>query len=146
MKKQKGAVLLIILLVLAILGINFGVWYSYFKGKTAMPEEETLVSPSPTPTVDETELIKQAVFRKTGLDETEAEVTISINTGTHAKGNIKEFEAVGGAYWLAAKTSEGWVCVYDGQAHPSCSQIDPYDFPVELVPECLSETGTVVSR
>jgi len=102
--------------------------------------------PSPTPLVDETNLINQAVFAKTGLDETKAEVSINQNTGKHAKGNIKEFEAVGGAYWLAAKTDTGWIGVYDGQANPSCSEISPYNFPKDMVPECLDTNGKVVKR
>ena len=109
---------------------------------TATPEEET----TPTPTVDESELIKEAVFKKTGLDATKAEVSINKNTGQYATGNIKEFEAVGGAYWLAAKTNEGWVGVYDGQSQPTCEQIDPYNFPTDMVPECLDENGQVVKR
>lgn len=101
---------------------------------------------TPTPTVDETSLIKQAVFAKTGLDGTRAEVTITQNTGQHAKGNIREFEAVGGGYWLAAKADGNWVAVYDGQANPTCAQIAPYDFPTSMVPECLNASGSVVTR
>jgi len=108
---------------------------------TPTPEEA-----APTPTVDESGLIKQAVFKKTGLDATQAEVSINKNTGQHATGNIKEFEAVGGAYWLAAKTTEGWVCVYDGQSQPTCEQIAPYNFPKDMVPECLDENGQVVGN
>lgn len=108
---------------------------------TPTPEEMT-----PTPNVDESELIKEAIFKKTGLDATKAEVTINKNTDQYATGNIKEFEAVGGAYWLAAKTDEGWVGVYDGQAQPTCEQIEVYNFPKDMVPECLDENGEVVER
>lgn len=155
--KQKGLASILILVIFLIIGINVAVWYSYFKNKAVIPiyppfstvsppAGEALTSPSPDPTVDETALIKQAVFRKTGLNEDNAEVTININIGRHAKGNIKEKETVGGAYWLAAKTSSGWVCVYDGQAHPACSQIAPYDFPRDMVSECLGAGGEVVKR
>jgi hypothetical protein len=105
-----------------------------------------IVTEVPQPTVDESALIKQAVYKKTGLDAVKAEVTINQNTGTHAKGNIKEFEAVGGAYWLAAKTDAGWICAYDGQSHPSCEQIAPYNFPKDMVPECLDKDNKVVAR
>ena len=138
--------LLAILIILA----NIAAGYFLFrrpKGepKVSLPLSPTL-APSPFPTIDETTLIKQAVFSKTGLDETKAEITINQNTGQFAKGNIKEFEAVGGAYWLAAKTPTGWLCVYDGQANPSCSQIDPYNFPKDMVPECLDANGKVIKR
>ncbi|MFH0942630.1 MAG: hypothetical protein V1810_00465, partial [Candidatus Beckwithbacteria bacterium] len=96
--------------------------------------------------VDETELIKQAIYDLTGLTAAKAEVTISKQIGNFATGGIKEYEAVGGAYWLAAKTNSGWVGVYDGQSQPECSQIETYDFPAEMVPECLNSLGQVVSR
>lgn len=150
--------LLAILVILA----NIFAWYFFVKGKeeiltsspptpqtitgaAATPTPQTLV-PSPTSAVDETSLIKQAIFELTGLDQTKAEVSINKNTGTYAKGNIKEFEAVGGAYWIAAKTPEGWVGVYAGQANPKCSDIAPYNFPKDMVPECLNESGAVVER
>lgn len=138
------------LLAILIIGANIATGYFLFKRQTVepkviLPPTPTLV-PSPLPSVDETTLLKQAVFAKTGLDETKAEISIGQNTGKYAKGNIKEFEAVGGAYWLAAKSETGWICVYDGQANPSCNQIAPYNFPTDMVPECLNASGKVVKR
>jgi hypothetical protein len=101
---------------------------------------------SPVSITNEDDLIKTAVFKLTGLDKTKAEVTISKNSGQYAKGTIKEFEAVGGAYWIAAKTASGWVGVYAGQATPKCSQIAPYDFPKDMVPECLDENNKLIIR
>ncbi len=142
------------LLALLIIGANVFVWLFWGKGTVL----ETTLTPSPTPTIkveptvtpiptiDESEAIKQAVFNKTGLNASQAQISINKNTGQHATGNIKEFEAVSGAYWLAAKTNEGWVCVYDGQAQPTCAQIAPYNFPKDMVPECLDENGKVIKR
>jgi len=142
------------LLALLIIGVNAFVWFFWGKGMfpqikntpTSTPSPAVIQKTTPTPTVDESELIKQAVFKKTGLNETQAEVSINKNTGEFATGNIKEFEAVGGAYWLAAKTEDGWICIYDGQAQPTCIQIDPYSFPKDMVPECLDKNGKVVKR
>ncbi|MCJ7804390.1 hypothetical protein MUP35_01510 [Patescibacteria group bacterium] len=147
---------LIFIIVIGLLALAF---FFGLKFRTTSPEETistptpeiTLTpspqpTPTPAPTIDETEAIKQAVFKKTGLNASQAEVSINKNTGQHATGNIKEFEAVGGAYWLAAKTAEGWVCVYDGQSQPACEQIAPYNFPKDMVPECLDENGEVVKR
>ena len=54
-----------------------------------------------TPAAEEEEaLIKAAVLVSVGLDEEDVEFMISTNTGTHAKGNIREVGAVGGGYWL----------------------------------------------
>lgn len=155
------SLIFIIVVGLLALAFFFGLKYRQIPDEvvpTPTPEVTNIPSPqptptikveptiTPTPTVDESELIKEAIFKKTGLDATKAEVTINKNTGQYATGNIKEFEAVGGAYWLAAKTDEGWVGVYDGQAQPTCEQIDIYNFPKDMVPECLDENGEVVKR
>jgi hypothetical protein len=119
-------------------------------GKVETPAPTTLPQPSPSPvlspTPDETDLIKAAIYALTGIDETKATVTITQNTGTHAKGGIREYGAVGGAYWIAAKSDGEWVGVYAGQAHPTCNEIASYDFPTDMVPECLDASGKVVIR
>jgi len=156
-------VFLIFIIVIGLLALAFffGLKYRQTPGgatPTPTPEVTNVPIPQPTPTpvitqkitpipsIDESELIKQAVFKKTGLTASQAEVTINKNTGEYATGNIKEFEAVGGAYWLAAKTDDGWIGVYDGQSQPTCVQIAPYNFPKDMVPECLDKNGKVVKR
>lgn len=146
------------LLAAVLIGANIFAWYYFVQSRAPIqaptpsplsPPVVTIVptsSPAPPVGGDETNLIKQAIFKLTGLDETKAEVSINKNTGKHAKGNIKEFEAVGGAYWLAAKVGDTWIGVYAGQAHPECSEIAPYNFPKEMVLECLDNTGKVVPR
>lgn len=139
------------LLALIIIGANVFVWYQFFY-KPGLPLPSPTASPaisvpSPTSAIDESNLIKQAIFKLTGLDETKAGININKKTDKHATGNIKEFAAVGGAYWLAAKSgAAGWVGVYAGQAQPKCSEIAPYDFPLAWVPDCLDASGQVVSR
>ncbi|MCK4588413.1 hypothetical protein KAT60_01190 [Candidatus Woesebacteria bacterium] len=119
-------------------------------GKAVTPTPTTLpqLSPSPvlSPTQDETDLIKAAIYTLTGLDEVKAEVIIDQNTGIHAKGGIREYGAVGGAYWIAAKSDGEWIGVYAGQTHPTCNEIASYDFPTDMVPECLDSSGKVVIR
>ena len=117
---------------------------------TPSPSPATVAEASPTavpaPGPDEKEEIKEAVLRLAELNQNQAEVTITYQNEKHAKGLIKEFDAVGGAYWLAAKTTEGWVGVYAGQSQPKCEALDPYDFPTPLAPDCLNTSGTVVER
>lgn len=103
-------------------------------------------APAASAEVDETELIKQAVYERTGLTPDQAEISITNRIASHAKGTIKEYEAVGGAYWLAAKSDAGWIGVYDGQSQPDCVDIETYAFPADMVPECLNASGMVVSR
>ena len=145
----------LVLFALLIIGANIFAWYFFFKGKeqtltpspTPQPIETVIpILSSPTPKIDDESLIKEAIFKLTGLDATKAEVTINKNTGTHATGGIKEFEAVGGAYWIAAKTDSGWVGVYAGQATPKCSEIAPYNFPKDMVPECLDAANKLIKR
>ncbi len=98
------------------------------------------------PAISDEELIKQALYKKFNSDETKLNVTISKITAKFAKGLVKEVEAVGGGYFLAAKTASGWVIVYDGQAYPTCAQLQPYDFPLDMIDQCLNSSGSPVSR
>jgi len=107
------------------------------KENVSLATEEPVVTPTPNPAL-EIEAIKKAVYEKTGLTSRVADVTVSEYNSTYAKGGVKEKEAVGGAYFTAAKVDNEWICVYDGQSQPTCEQIEPFDFPKSLVPECLN--------
>jgi hypothetical protein len=116
--------------------------------KTSSPkvdEQKILVTPTPN-MQSEIEAIKNAVYKKTGLTSQNSDVSVSQYSSKFAKGGVKEKEAVGGAYFIAAKVEGEWICVYDGQSQPSCEVIELYNFPVEMVPECLSEANKVVKR
>ena len=67
-------------------------------------------------------------------------VTISEVAGQHAKGGVP------GGYFLATKEGDRWVIVHDGQTYPPCEAIEAYEFPIEMVPECLDENDNVVTR
>jgi len=108
-------------------------------------EEKVLVTPTPNKET-EIEAIKKAVYKKTGLTSQNSDVSVSQYSAEYAKGGVKEKEAVGGAYFIAAKVGDEWVCVYDGQSQPSCEVTEQYNFPVDLVPECLNEANVVVKR
>lgn len=111
---------------------------------TAIMPTATSPTSTPTPITDDVGAIKLALAAELG---TNIEVTISQNTGTHAKGNVREKSSeVGGGYFLAAKVDSRWVIVYDGQSTPTCSQIAPYNFPKNMVSECLNSSGQVVNR
>lgn len=145
------------LIGLILLGIVGTFAYLFGKGSISFsetsstplpsPVSELQAPPAPLPTADETEAIKQAIYELVGMDETKVNVTISENIDTHAKGGVVDWGSeVGGGYWIAAKTDGEWVGVYAGQAHPTCSQIAPYNFPIDMVSECLNEVGNVVTR
>lgn len=141
-----------LLLVVIASGVGVG---SFLYGRKIAPKSQETPSPlsattevttTPTPTIDEKEELRAAIYKLTKLDETLAEVVINKIEGNYAEGGIKEYEAVSGAYWLAAKVGGVWIGVYAGQSHPTCAQIAPYDFSTELVPECINELGKVVPR
>lgn len=115
------------------------------KENVSLSTEEPLVLSTPNPAL-EIEAIKKAVYEKTGLTSENADVTVSQYTSTFAKGGVKEKEAVGGAYFIAAKVNNEWICVYDGQSHPTCDQIEPFNFPKEMVSECLDGNNKVIKR
>ena len=104
-------------------------------------------TPSPTPSKeDEAAAVKAAVYKKLGTDASKTEVIPGIISNGYVKGSIHDIGTVGGGYFIAAKTSSGWVIVYDGQANPTCAQIAPYIFPTDMVPECLDQNGNIVKR
>jgi hypothetical protein len=133
--------------------------FAYFLGKggfsfskvtsspSPSPVSQLQFPPTPAPVLDETEAIKEAIYELVGSDATEVNVTVSNNTGSHATGGVVDWGSeVGGGYWIAAKTGGEWVGVYGGQSHPTCSQIAPYNFPIDMVSECLDELGEVITR
>jgi hypothetical protein len=146
-----------IVLIFTLFLIGAGV-SAYLLGKGTLSLSKISPSPSPTaesgtaltsptPMVDETAAIKEAMYDFLGKDATEVEVIVTENRGMYATGGVKDIGyEVGGAYWIAAKSGGQWVGVYAGQAHPTCEQIDPYNFPIDMVPSCLNSLGEVIDR
>jgi hypothetical protein len=94
---------------------------------------------SPTPMSD-TEQIKAALIDHLEVDVDPTTITVSEIEGSLARGGLS------GGYFLAAKESGTWVIVHDGQANPSCAVIEPYNFSLDWVPECVDQNGDVVQR
>lgn len=116
---------------------------------TTVVVNQSTVSPLPTPspspqfTQDDEKAIKAAMAKK--LPSTDGIIiSVTQKTSTVAKGSVSA--QGGGGYFLAAKTDNGWIIVYDGQSNPTCAQIAPYNFPTNMVPECLNSSGNVVTR
>jgi hypothetical protein len=117
---------------------------------------EKVVSPSaspealqaqPNPREQDAEKITQAMAARHGKSPAEVELTVSSNTGVHASGGVTFTGEMGGGWWLAAKENGSWIIVADGNGTIPCEAIEPYNFPVTMVPECYSETtGDVVKR
>jgi hypothetical protein len=100
-----------------------------------------------TKEVDDTAALKKAVSKKTGIPENNISFSISKNTGKYATGNVNSKDSeFGGGYWLAVKVGGEWKIVYDGQAQPNCDQVNPYNFPTDIVPECYDSNLNVQTR
>jgi len=100
-----------------------------------------------TPTVDEGELIKTALFQKNNWKDSDGiTVHISTNDGKYASGTATA--QGGGGYFYAVKDNGIWIIVADGNGVIECSSLSKYfDYPKTLIPECYnSATGKSVKR
>lgn len=89
---------------------------------------------------DDASALRRALAAHFDVSPDEIDFSIAKQTEEHTIGGLP------GAYFLAAKEEGAWVIVYDGQATPACGEIAPYDFPVDMVPECLDAENNLVLR
>ncbi len=152
MKLEKLLIPISIILAGLIIGLFF--YFSNPKNNKLTPvslptptiSPTTILTITPLPTTDDLSAIRETLAIKLGIPANNLDVSISKNTGEYAKGNVKEKESVGGGYYLAAKAEGKWVIVYDGQSTPTCKQLEFYNFPKDMVPECLNSSGKVITR
>lgn len=114
-----------------------------------LPTVETpLATPSPAPTElptveplnNDEAAILATLAERFGTSPGELPVTITQMTENHALGSIEN------GYFLAAKQNGQWLIVYDGQATPPCREVDFYQFPPGMVPECLGADNQLIVR
>ena len=92
--------------------------------------------------------LKQAFVNKyQDWDIDNVVVELSMTTEGFATGGIGFADSFGGGYFYAANTAEGWVIAWDGQDLVDCADIEPYDFPTEMIAYCYDyENGVEVER
>jgi hypothetical protein len=105
-----------------------------------VPECENTAGELVVRATDDTTAIGLALSKRLDIPFDELGFLLSENTGTYARGILAE------GYFLAAKDETGWMIVYDGQATPACTAINPLDFPADMVSECLDANGEPVDR
>nr|MBI5455625.1 hypothetical protein [Candidatus Levybacteria bacterium] len=148
---------LLIPISIILAGLIIGLFFYFSASKNNNPTSVSLPTPTifptaaptitPLPTADDLSAIREALAIKLGISAGNLDVSISKNTGEYAKGNVKEKTSqTGGGYYLAAKAEGKWVIVYDGQSAPTCKQLESYNFPKDMVPECLNLSGKVITR
>ena len=91
--------------------------------------------PSVTPIVNDDVSIRLALASHLGRDVNSLTITISQNTGSHARGGVDN------GYFLAAKVNDQWQIVANGQGALDCQIIAQYGFPASMVPECSGSSG-----
>jgi len=64
-------------------------------------------------------------------------IEIGNDTGSFAKGTVRFADEFGGGVWFAAKTVQGWELAFDGNGIVSCAAANKYDFPRDMIPQCL---------
>lgn len=132
---------------------------------SAVPETDTsvvdlritcsLLEPSAMASDSQENAIKQLFAQKYDRDTSTINVDIIQSTSEHMSGSVQFIEPdedqptpgnVGG--FLAAVNEDGeWVLVFDGNGAIFCSAIEPFDFPVEMVPECYDDAaGQLIDR
>ncbi len=144
----------IILLILVVLLVAAGAWYFFLRATEPEPSvtaKKVSTSSAKTGTSSSTPsdvaLIKKALAKETSVSEDSLEVAISQQIDIFAKGTVStKGEETGGGYFLAFKDNGNWSIVYNGQATPDCSMVNPFGFPISLAPECLDANGGLVER
>ena len=92
--------------------------------------------------------IKQAFIKKYPEQNWEnTMIQILESTGKHARGLLGGAVTADSGYWYATKTAEGWRIVADGNGAITCTDIEPFDFPVFMIAQCWdSETESLIPR
>lgn len=159
MGNKSTLIIAVILVLAAIFGGGF-LWWSMRTGvpsvkptvePTPIASPEVMPTPEETPIVEETksdlEQIKEAFAEKYNRSVEEVDASIDNNTGTYANGLVRFAGEIGGGWWLAYNNGDGWIIVADGNGSVLCDDIESYDFPTDMVPECWNEaTSTLIQR
>lgn len=75
--------------------------------------------------------------KKLSVPAGEIQVQVSADTGNFSKGTVNYNNQTGGGVWLAAKTGNGWELVSEGNGIVACEDVDKYNFPTQIVPQCI---------
>lgn len=103
--------------------------------------------PTPTPTLpDLVSEITQSFALKYDKPRQAIEISVEVDTGEFAKGSVRFTDEFGGAIWFGAKQGGKWVLAADGQGPMSCDIVNRYNFPTDIVPECMSDNQELVER
>lgn len=96
----------------------------------------------------QTDLVTAFKQKHPDWDMSTIKLEVDENDGNFIKGKVVPVEAKGGGgIFFAANTTNGWVIASDGNGVVFCEDIEPYNFPTNIIPQCYdAQTSTVVER
>ena len=106
----------------------------------------TQTSPSPTPSASIEEQLTTFFSTKFGKPAEDVILTVTENTGTHARGGVKFEGEIAGGMWLAHLNSGTWNVDYDGNGTIPCTSVEPFSYPTSLVSECWDESANSLKQ
>ena len=116
---------------------------TYQSQPTSEPTVASLLTPTSKP---DSQGIKEAMAKKHNKSMADVEITVSKIDSTHAWGSVKFAGEMGGGWFLAFKNPDGWIIVDDGNGTISCETIAPYNFPPDMVSECVDKNGNLIKK
>lgn len=122
-----------ITIIAIILGVGTVIGLGMFKKDTKINEKTTV------------EQITELLNKKYNKPANSLKVGVLTDTGTFAKGTVNE-EGAGGGLWFAAKTSGGWELAYDGNGIIPCEAVNKYNFPKDMIPQCINAQNNLIER
>jgi hypothetical protein len=102
---------------------------------------------------DKTTQIKAALAEKHNWDPSLIKLDYSMEEENYLKGTVQFLEEDqtepnpgNSGIFLAAKDADGkWELVFDGNGIVTCREVEPYNFPLKMVPSCYNrQTDTLV--
>jgi len=109
-------------------------------------QEVSIPDEAIVPLTDES-LIKKALVEKDGLDPDGFEVIINKRDGRYVSGGVQPIPmGPGGGYFFAVRQDDTWLVPASGNGTISCEAIEPYDFPVEMIPECWDSASQITVK
>jgi hypothetical protein len=117
-------------------------------GTPAVEEDssnDVVVDEKPSVVLD-VETAKEALkVKHPDWDVSDMVATVDESDENFATGSVGD--GPGGGMYFAANTDDGWVIAWDGNGLIGCADIEPYDFPTHMIPECYDyDTDTSIKR
>lgn len=157
--RQKGQVLIFALIGILVIAAVSGAYYFRQNPPLRFPGPDVIPVFPPSPSSsqpDQIELIKIACAKtvKQSLNITINPEDIILKpyeksnkyAGKFSNGSYGEKGAAGGGFYLAAYANGQWVCPVVGNGTVNCSDIDPYNFPTDLIDRCVDSNNNFVYR